>query len=62
MTSMIDSNTLLEEARELDRTDPLSEFRSQFHIPHVNDVEDCISSEIRLASYLAGQRTTFRRS
>ena len=40
MTSMIDSNTLLEEARELDRTDSLSEFRSQFHIPHVNDVED----------------------
>lgn len=40
MTSMIDSNTLLEEARELDRTDSLSKFRSQFHIPHVNDVED----------------------
>jgi kynureninase len=40
MTSMIDSNALLEEARELDRTDSLSEFRSQFHIPHVNDVED----------------------
>ncbi|MDE0936573.1 MAG: kynureninase [Mariniblastus sp.] len=37
---MIDSNTLLEEARELDRTDSLSKFRSQFHIPHVNDVED----------------------
>ncbi|MDG1510876.1 MAG: kynureninase [Mariniblastus sp.] len=40
MTAMVDSNTLLEEARELDRTDALAEFRSQFHIPHVDAVED----------------------
>ena len=37
---MVDSNALLEEARELDRTDPLAGFRSQFHIPHVDTVED----------------------
>lgn len=40
MTAMVDSKTLLEEARELDRTDSLAEFRSQFHIPHVDSVED----------------------
>ncbi len=40
MTDMVDSKTLLEEARELDRADSLAEFRSQFHIPHVDSVED----------------------
>ena len=28
MTAMVESNALLEEARELDRTDPLAGFRS----------------------------------
>ena len=40
MTAMVNSNTLLDEARELDRTDPLAEFRGQFHIPHVDNIED----------------------
>lgn len=40
VTAMVNSNTLLDEARELDRTDSLAEFRSQFHIPHVDNIED----------------------
>lgn len=40
MTAMENSNKLLDEARELDRTDSLAEFRGQFHIPHVDKIED----------------------